>query len=725
LCGIYAPAASAYNTIVPSSSSSAKNSHEVVSTKFKYCRGGEHNRYASEIASGGLSSSTAGGGGAGGAAVLHSPSIASWGSSMSTSNSNLQRTEASTFEVCEGGQYNTFNSNSNSFGDPSHVLTKCNESKKECATRTKLGLHTFANITLLGSTTTSGGGGGGGLGVVHAPASASAFFDSTLSDLSTGLSTTTNNVHAIVDTAFSRCLGGRFNNFVSNASRNSGTSGGGGAGGAALVFVPAATSTFGGFINYASDSNVEMFSPATAYTTSNNSLNTQDVRSSNFSDCIGAEYNNFTSISSNAGISSTSGGGGGGGLGIIHAPVSSSFDVTPAEVSSAQPATTSSSSSNLEYIDAASFEACRGGQFNRFTSTTTTLALFSPPTPRPQLLPPHPMPTHPPTAAPTLPPTPIEPYLLHYGDPYVHACLADEVSLIFRQNGMCAETCNVSSTCPHDQQFTGTAKPQCTGIPGLHSKVCLLKCSENGPSTCARQQSCANIGGSFYCMYDSPPFRRAFTGQIKQGGDEEKCLDIAGSQFKNGAKIDIWDCMPSTLHYNRGQLWSYDNNTSQIRSLARPEFCLSLKDGVSTDGNTLELWRCDSNTQRHEWYLNYAAKDSDYLTIEYKHGVSKKCIDLGDSVYINGNPVDLWDCNGLPQQRWRTFTSSITPPPTPAPGPPTPHPTPAPTRAVHFTGQLALHFSGDGDGDGDGDGGGVTIMKCMDLFGGVAVDGKR
>jgi hypothetical protein len=192
---------------------------------------------------------------------------------MSTSNNNAQRTEASTFEACEGGQYNTFDSNSNSFGDPSHTLTKCNESKPECATRTKLGLHTFANVTLLGSTTTSGGGGGGGLGVVHAPASASAFFDSTLSGLSQGLSATIDNMHVIVDTAFKSCLGGRLNTFVSNASRSSATSGGGGAGGAAVIFVPAATSTFGGFVNDASNSNVEAFSPATTHTASNNSFN--------------------------------------------------------------------------------------------------------------------------------------------------------------------------------------------------------------------------------------------------------------------------------------------------------------------------------------------------------------------------------------------------------------------------------------------------------------------
>jgi hypothetical protein len=207
-------------------------------------------------------------------------------------------------------------------------------------------------------------------------------------------------------------------------------------------------------------------------------------------------------------------------------------------------------------------------------------------------------------------------------------------------------------------------------------------------------------------------------------------LEIAGAQFKNGAKIDIWDCLPSTLHYNRGQVWRFDANTSQIRSLARPEFCLSLKGGNSTDGNTLELWECDSNPHAHQWYMNYAAKDSDYLTIEYKHGFSRTCIDLGSAVYINGNPIDVWSCNGLPQQRWRTSASSILP--TPAPGPPTPHPTPAPTRIVHFTGQLALHFGG-GDGDGDGDGGdgdggdgdgGVTILKCIDIFGGVFVDGK-
>jgi hypothetical protein len=171
-----------------------------------------------------------------------------------------------------------------------------------------------------------------------------------------------------------------------------------------------------------------------------------------------------------------------------------------------------------------------------------------------------------------------------------------------------------------------------------------------------------------------------FSSQVRVQSDHHKCLDIGGANFKAGAMVDLWDCLLEGKQGYSGQVWAYIEKSSQIQSVASPDFCLSLKGGQIIDGNTLQLQKCNLSPDQ-QWHLHYGAGGS--MAIMYNKSRSsghQKCIDVGDANYINGNPIDIWNCNGLPQQQWVAHApppKPVTPAPTPAP----PDPSTPPSRA--------------------------------------------
>jgi hypothetical protein len=173
--------------------------------------------------------------------------------------------------------------------------------------------------------------------------------------------------------------------------------------------------------------------------------------------------------------------------------------------------------------------------------------------------------------------------------------------------------------------------------------------------------------------------RPVFSSQVQVNSDQHKCLDIGGANFQAGTVVDVWDCLLQGKPGYNGQLWSYIEKTQWIQSVASPDFCLSLKGGQIVGGNTLQLQKCNLSPDQ-QWHLDFNPDDS--ITIVYNRSRSdhKKCLDVGVAPYFNGNPIIIWNCNGLPQQQWVAHLpppKPVTPAPTPAP----PDPSTPPSRA--------------------------------------------
>lgn len=169
------------------------------------------------------------------------------------------------------------------------------------------------------------------------------------------------------------------------------------------------------------------------------------------------------------------------------------------------------------------------------------------------------------------------------------------------------------------------------------------------------------------------------------------CLDLFGRQTDNGSLIDVWQCDGT-----QGQLWIFEPGSYRIRSSISSKKCIDATD--MNIGTQLKIWDCnDLPQQKFGWdadsgaiYLGSGAKTSSSKCIEstahthngtavliancsnstnqswrvnqapgpvepnatffIKHG--PMCMDVLGQQAVNGNPIDLWACNGLKGQQW-------------------------------------------------------------------------
>ncbi len=65
---------------------------------------------------------------------------------------------------------------------------------------------------------------------------------------------------------------------------------------------------------------------------------------------------------------------------------------------------------------------------------------------------------------------------------------------------------------------------------------------------------------------------------------------------------------------------------------------------INNNGGIVQLWNCNGQPQQ-AWY-----RGADH-SIRLKY--NGKCLDHDTTQNRNGGKVQLWDCNGSPQQSWR------------------------------------------------------------------------
>lgn len=81
----------------------------------------------------------------------------------------------------------------------------------------------------------------------------------------------------------------------------------------------------------------------------------------------------------------------------------------------------------------------------------------------------------------------------------------------------------------------------------------------------------------------------------------------------------------------------------QISIRSQPRLCLDIPGAKSYNGNPLEIWECNG-AEGQLWYFDQGANKIQYA------GDPSKCIDASDMK--PGRRLQLWDCNGQSQQMW-------------------------------------------------------------------------
>jgi len=140
------------------------------------------------------------------------------------------------------------------------------------------------------------------------------------------------------------------------------------------------------------------------------------------------------------------------------------------------------------------------------------------------------------------------------------------------------------------------------------------------------------------------------TIRVQQGGTDF-CLDLQNGDTSDGTPVALWQCNGLV-----NQLWYFDGVSYSIKYAADQTKCIDA--GDMNSGTQLKLWTCNKDYPQQQ--LGY---DVEMRTIYLADSTSTRspdasmCVDIVAGALNNGNPLQVWNCNGC----WNQHFSIIGP----------------------------------------------------------------
>jgi hypothetical protein len=116
------------------------------------------------------------------------------------------------------------------------------------------------------------------------------------------------------------------------------------------------------------------------------------------------------------------------------------------------------------------------------------------------------------------------------------------------------------------------------------------------------------------------------------------CLSAKGTS--NGQSVELETCTTN----NNLQTWTYDMNTTELKLIGSPKVCLDLTGGSTAAGTKLQVWQCNGLVQQ-KWI---AAGIFQFLS----QAMGSECIDVPGSLLHQPPPTP---CLYLAYQKQRSF----------------------------------------------------------------------
>jgi hypothetical protein len=121
-----------------------------------------------------------------------------------------------------------------------------------------------------------------------------------------------------------------------------------------------------------------------------------------------------------------------------------------------------------------------------------------------------------------------------------------------------------------------------------------------------------------------------------------QCLDISFEHTDNGSQVSLYSCLPGA----RAQQWT----RTTLGSLRNPYSgrCLDVYGAGNSgvNGTKVQIWDCNGSPQQ-AFTLTQAVGI-------FRSGVNGKCLDNLQGLSKNGNPIVIYGCNGGATQLWST-----------------------------------------------------------------------
>lgn len=125
----------------------------------------------------------------------------------------------------------------------------------------------------------------------------------------------------------------------------------------------------------------------------------------------------------------------------------------------------------------------------------------------------------------------------------------------------------------------------------------------------------------------------------------QKCADVTGGSFSNGARIQQWDCMPG----NPNQMWQIKVQPSGAYSLVSKASgkCLDFaSQNWFSNGNVVQQWECTGATNQS---FSFNLIPGFGVLYHLKAMTPNQCLDVPSGNAANGQQLQSWECSSLQQ----------------------------------------------------------------------------
>jgi len=152
--------------------------------------------------------------------------------------------------------------------------------------------------------------------------------------------------------------------------------------------------------------------------------------------------------------------------------------------------------------------------------------------------------------------------------------------------------------------------------------------------------NCTNGGTTFFQPVN--PILSAYGLSLKTTGGSTreivsqwngKCIDVPGSNFVDGAHLQMWDC-----NGTGAQKWTFTGGT--VRAGGK---CMDVAWASKDNGAVIQLANCSGN-QAQQFVLTAAG---DLVSV-----LADKCVDIKDWNGGSGAALQTWSCAGTANQKW-------------------------------------------------------------------------
>jgi hypothetical protein len=131
-------------------------------------------------------------------------------------------------------------------------------------------------------------------------------------------------------------------------------------------------------------------------------------------------------------------------------------------------------------------------------------------------------------------------------------------------------------------------------------------------------------------------------------GNTNKCIDIPSNNQIAGQTLQLWDCNEGSEAQTFTVAQATGASGAYYNIISSTGLCVEVAQASSFNEARVQLWNCNSGLHQ-AFLIEKVAGYDPYVTIKPVHALAvNKCFDNRGGGPVNGNAIQIYDCNPYP-----------------------------------------------------------------------------